>query len=137
MKSWLNARKNWRLRGIKNNPTCFIYAPTKIGAFFYLSILQALQNGLAQNIARPYNKVAENIPGRFMTEVRDPLEIFWDAILSRQPDQIRAAYMPLGAADRRDLIAHLQRMVSEEGWHPEQRKSAQAALETILDDQTS
>lgn len=66
-----------------------------------------------------------------MTEARDPLEIFWDAILSRQPEQIRAAFAPLDAQDRRDLIAHLQRMVSEEGWHPEQRKSAQTALDTL------
>jgi hypothetical protein len=67
-----------------------------------------------------------------MTIRRDPLEIFWDAILSRQPDQIRAAYSRLDAGERLELIAHLQRMAGEPGWHPEQRKSAQAALETIL-----
>lgn len=66
-----------------------------------------------------------------MTEALDPLEIFWDAILSRRPDQIRAAFAPLKAEDRRQLIAHLQRMVNEEGWHPEQRKSAQTALDTL------
>lgn len=67
-----------------------------------------------------------------MRQEKEPLEIFWDAILSRQPEQIRAAWLPLTVVDREELIAHLQRMTSEEGWHPEQRKSAQAALDTIL-----
>lgn len=59
-----------------------------------------------------------------MSEARDPLEILWDAILSRKPEQIRAAFLPLNPDERKELIAHLKRMVSEEGWHPEQRKSA-------------
>lgn len=67
-----------------------------------------------------------------MRQDKEPLEIFWDAILSRQPEQIRAAWLPLTDVDRKELIVHLRRMISEEGWHPEQRKSAQAALDTIL-----
>lgn len=69
-----------------------------------------------------------------MTEAREPLEIFWDAILSRQPDRIRAAYALLAADDRRKLIAHLRRMATEEGWQPQQRKSAQVALDTLAND---
>lgn len=67
-----------------------------------------------------------------MIQGREPLEIFWDAILSRQPEQIQAACSHLDDKERKKLIAHLQRMVTEEGWHSEQRKSAQAALDAIL-----
>lgn len=70
-----------------------------------------------------------------MPEAREPLEIFWDAILSRQPEQIRGAFTLLDAVARQQLIAHLKRMVSEEGWHPEQRKSAQVALDTIASEE--
>jgi predicted ArsR family transcriptional regulator len=109
-------------------------APVIIGAPFYLSILQAPRIGLAQKTSRPYNKSAFTFFGEIMTQAREPLEIFWDAILSRQPDQIRSAYALLPAAERRKLIAHLQRMVSEEGWHPEQRKSARVALDILSGD---
>lgn len=61
----------------------------------------------------------------------DPVEQFWDNILSRQPERIRAAYASLDAADQKNLVAHLKTMVSEEGWQDEQRKSAQAALDVI------
>jgi len=61
----------------------------------------------------------------------DPVEQFWDNMLSRQPERIRAAYGSLTAADKENLITHLKNMVSEEGWQEEQRKSAQAALDAI------
>jgi hypothetical protein len=61
----------------------------------------------------------------------DPIEIFWDAVLSRQAERIRAAVAALDPAARAALVAHLTLMVTEEGWHPEQRTSAQVALETI------
>ncbi|TLM99081.1 hypothetical protein FDZ73_22415 [bacterium] len=70
--------------------------------------------------------------GEIMTQGREPLEIFWDAVLSRNPEQIRTACFGLDEKERMELIAHLQRMVNEEGWHPEQRKSAQTALDTVL-----
>lgn len=63
-----------------------------------------------------------------MTETPEPLEIFWDAVLSRQSELIRAAIGSLDTAGRRRVLAHLQRMAKEEGWHPEQRASAEAAL---------
>lgn len=72
-----------------------------------------------------------------MNDLRDPLEIFWDAILSRRPDQILAACARLSASEQQELIAHLQRMASEPGWHTEQRKSAKAALKTILNTKKS
>ncbi|MHB1119208.1 MAG: hypothetical protein ACYC11_04020 [Bellilinea sp.] len=59
---------------------------------------------------------------------RDPLEILWDSLLSRNEKQIRAAYERLDPASRNEVMQHLLRMSTEEGWHPEQRKSAQSAL---------
>lgn len=73
---------------------------------------------------------------RHMLEERSPLELFWDAILSQQPDQIRSAYDSLDLSERQPLIIHLRRMASEPGWQPEQRKSALAALETIIGQST-
>jgi hypothetical protein len=61
------------------------------------------------------------------------LEAFWDAILSREPKRIQSAYLPLDMATRNSLVEHLQKMASEPGWHPEQVKSAQAALQAIQD----
>jgi hypothetical protein len=63
----------------------------------------------------------------------DPLEILWDQLLSREPQQIRAAFSQLNAADRQGVFNHLQRMASEDGWQPEQRRSAEAALEALKD----
>jgi hypothetical protein len=62
----------------------------------------------------------------------DPLEQFWSAVLSRQPQRIRRAVRPLNAAARRALLEHLERMIREEGWLPQQRDSAQTAREIIL-----
>jgi hypothetical protein len=72
-----------------------------------------------------------------MPEERDPLEQFWAAILSHQPDRIRTAYDSLDPAERQQLIIHLQRMASEPGWQPGQRKSAVTALETLTGKTTS
>jgi len=59
---------------------------------------------------------------------------FWDALLSRQPDHVRAAYYSLDSQRKAEVYNHLQRMVSEPGWHPEQRISAQAALDVLKDE---
>lgn len=59
------------------------------------------------------------------------LEDLWDALLSRQADQVRAAFRTLNAEQQRAVRLHLQRMTTEPGWHPEQRISAQAALEAL------
>lgn len=68
---------------------------------------------------------------RPMKENFEPLEIFWDAILSREPDRIRAAFASLDERTRRFTLEHLRRMTTEEGWLPEQRLSAQAALDAL------
>ena len=59
------------------------------------------------------------------------LEELWDALLSRQPEQVREMYNSLGAEEQKGVFAHLQRMATEEGWHVEQRTSAIAALAAI------
>lgn len=55
----------------------------------------------------------------------------WDALLSREPERVRAAYLALDEASRGEVLKHLRRMVGEAGWHPLQRKSARAALKAL------
>jgi hypothetical protein len=64
----------------------------------------------------------------------NPFELFWTEILSREVERVLAAYTPLSEEEKENVSAHLQRMVSEEGWHPEQVISARAALEAIQDE---
>lgn len=55
----------------------------------------------------------------------------WDMILSRQPGEISRAFHRLDNNEQKAVLDHLQRMVSESGWQPEQRESARVALEVI------
>lgn len=59
------------------------------------------------------------------------LEMLWDQILSREPEKIRAAFAGLDPASQQEVYTHLQRMTREAGWHPEQRRSAEAALSAL------
>ena len=61
----------------------------------------------------------------------DPLEQFWNEILSRHPDKVRAAYADLDIKAKQAVLTHLESMASESGWHPEQVRSAQAALAAL------
>ncbi len=61
----------------------------------------------------------------------EPLAILWDALLSRDPKRVQNVYASLDEATRSAITAHLQRMAHEDGWHPEQRRSALAALAAI------
>lgn len=58
-------------------------------------------------------------------------EIFWENLLSREPEKIKAAWHMLPAEYRKDIRDHLVSMVTELDWHPEQVKSAEAALNVI------
>lgn len=62
---------------------------------------------------------------------QDPLEILWDGLLSRDAGRIQSAFKLLDTQSQREVVIHLKRMVTEEGWHPEQVLSAQAALNAI------
>jgi len=59
----------------------------------------------------------------------------WEMLLSREPKWIEEAFESLLPDQKRSVLAHLQKMVSEPGWQPEQQVSAQAALDTILNNQ--
>lgn len=66
-----------------------------------------------------------------MRPAQDDLEALWDALLSREADLIRQAFNALRAEEKKAILAHLKRMTSEPGWHPEQVASARAALEAL------
>jgi hypothetical protein len=59
------------------------------------------------------------------------LESAWDNLLSRNPALIRLAYAALDEESQKNVLAHLQKMSTEPGWHPEQVQSAQAALQAL------
>jgi hypothetical protein len=66
-----------------------------------------------------------------MPDFFDPVELFWESLLSRDPDQIRAAWNSIDRATQKQVLLHLQDMAENEDWHPEQRASAQAALKVL------
>ena len=59
------------------------------------------------------------------------LEQAWDDLLSHDPQKISLRFNSLDQDSRETVHRHLQTMVSESGWHPEQVLSAQAALDAI------
>jgi hypothetical protein len=66
-----------------------------------------------------------------MPDFYDPVELFWESLLSRLPDQIQAAFNSVDKNTQTEVLEHLRQMVTEEGWHPEQVLSAQTALEIL------
>ena len=61
----------------------------------------------------------------------EQLEQFWAGILSRNPEEIMNAFLTVPPVIQKSCIEHLQKMISESGWHDEQIKSAQFALEIL------
>ncbi|OGO70962.1 MAG: hypothetical protein A2Z37_03400 [Chloroflexi bacterium RBG_19FT_COMBO_62_14] len=61
----------------------------------------------------------------------DILEDFWSEVLSNDPDRVLAALAGVSAAERDNVIRHLQRMAGEPGWREAQRARAQAALDAL------
>lgn len=66
-----------------------------------------------------------------MSSENDRLEYLWDRILSGHVVKIREAFYSLDEEKQRAVLTHLQRMVAEDGWQPEQQASARAAIEVI------
>ena len=66
-----------------------------------------------------------------MVDIDDPLAILWDSLLSRDLPRVRNAFFTLAPADQDAVRDHLERMASEPGWLPEQRLSAQMALDAL------
>jgi hypothetical protein len=59
------------------------------------------------------------------------LEKLWEALLSQQANQVQAAFNSLDDEQQAAIFLHLQRMLDEPDWQPEQRKSAQFALAAL------
>jgi hypothetical protein len=72
----------------------------------------------------PYNTL-------LMDEDTNGLESLWESLLSRQPERVKDAFLALREQEKAAVFDHLQRMASEEGWHPEQRRSAREALQAL------
>ncbi len=70
---------------------------------------------------------------KMMNEPSNSIEQLWDAILSRQPQKIKAIFERQDHASRQNILAHLQKMTTEDAWHPEQCASAKTALNTLKD----
>lgn len=66
-----------------------------------------------------------------MTDQEKFLEEIWSALLSREADTIKQAFSILDVASRTVVLNHLRTMVTDSGWHPEQVRSAQAALDAL------
>ena len=60
-----------------------------------------------------------------------PVEKIWENLLSREVAMIQKAYQGLEIDDQNNVLAHLQRMSTEPGWHAEQKRSAEIALKAI------
>jgi hypothetical protein len=61
------------------------------------------------------------------------LEKTWDGLLSREKEKIQQTFLSLDAQNQHVVLEHLKKMASEPGWHAEQVKSANVALEAISD----
>ncbi len=72
-----------------------------------------------------------------MEDSLHPLETLWERLLSRNAELIRSAFEKLKPEEQQIVLDHLERMSSEPGWHPEQRHSAERALEAISDQKAS
>ena len=59
------------------------------------------------------------------------IELLWDRLLSREPDKIKSTIQHLNVSERNAVIEHLNRMTTEDGWHPTQKNSALIALQII------
>lgn len=65
--------------------------------------------------------------------IQETDENIWDMLLSKQPVIIEKAFDSLESDQQESVLGHLRSMVAEQGWQPEQRVSAQTALDTIAD----
>ncbi len=61
----------------------------------------------------------------------EPLERLWNDLLSRDERLIQQTFESISPMEQQMIVAHLQKMVSEEGWQKEQIDSAAEALSVI------
>lgn len=67
-----------------------------------------------------------------MNEGNNELEALWEALLSRQEQLIIRAFNKIDPQEQQAILKHLNRMVSEPGWQPEQVTSARTALNILI-----
>jgi hypothetical protein len=58
-------------------------------------------------------------------------EDLWSAVLSQKKDEINRVLKILDVDSYQDIKNHLEKMTSEDGWHPSQKSSASFALRII------
>jgi hypothetical protein len=63
----------------------------------------------------------------------DDLDELWANMLSADSARIRRAWAALSAKERQAVLEHLTHMRDDDGWHPEQRESAAAAIKALSD----
>ena len=68
-----------------------------------------------------------------MSDEQERFEDIWEMLLSREPKWIVLANESLQPDQKKAVLEHLQKMVVEPGWQPEQRASAHAALGVLAD----
>jgi hypothetical protein len=61
------------------------------------------------------------------------LEKAWDDLLSRDKTRINSRFNSLDSASQKTVLDHLKKMVTETGWHPGQVRSAQSALDILIE----
>lgn len=61
------------------------------------------------------------------------LEKAWDDLLSRDAGRVREHFFSLDGESQKTVMAHLKKMVTEDGWHIEQKTSAAAALQALIE----
>ena len=69
-----------------------------------------------------------------MSTQENRFDNIWEVLLSRDPVRILTVYDALPLEQKRAVQAHLEKMAGEPGWQPEQRLSAQAALDALPKD---
>lgn len=62
----------------------------------------------------------------------DLIEKFWEEIFSRDPLRIKDAFATLSDQEQHEVYDHLKKMSCGDGWHLEQKVSADSALNVII-----
>jgi hypothetical protein len=66
-----------------------------------------------------------------MSSTSEQLEKIWGNLLSRERDLVLSTFRRLDPSSRKVVMDHLKEMSTGEGWHPEQKISADYALEIL------
>jgi hypothetical protein len=59
------------------------------------------------------------------------IEKLWDNLLSRDTELIQKTFKQLDKKEQNEILNHLVKITTKPGWHLEQKRSAQAAIEAI------